>query len=122
MKTVHLILYGALGIVYLGLGAASFLLFGEGSTDPEVRHLYRELGASGVFVGLMCLWCVGNYARRRFVHSALLLFTLLFAVIHWMDWCDGLRPIGSGLVNSVPFMLLLTMSFGMKRAESKDGA
>ena len=63
-----------------------------------------------MFVGLMCFWCVAHYQGRRSVHLSLLLFSFLLAAIHWADWFEGLRPLTSGLVNSVPFVVLLLMT------------
>ena len=77
-------------------------------------HLLRELGAAIVFVGLMHLWCIRNYERRLPVHSGLLVFAALFAVIHWREWMLGAREWTSPVVNSVPLVVLAAMLPGRR--------
>ena len=69
-------------------------------------HLIREEAACFIFVGLMFFWCLLHFAGRRPVHLALLLFTAIFAGIHWADYLRDRRHLSSPLVNTVPVIIL----------------
>jgi hypothetical protein len=43
----------------------------------------------------MALWCLFRFERRRPVHLALLLFTALFAAIHWGEYFRHRRQLTS---------------------------
>jgi hypothetical protein len=38
------------------------------------------------------------------VHYAQLLFTVMFAAIHWADYFQGQRHLTSPIINSLPFL------------------
>lgn len=82
-------------------------------TTALTTHLVREQAAGGVFIGTMALWCFFRFERRRPVHLALLLFTALFAAIHWAEYVHARRTLVSPLVNSAPFVLLVLASSGL---------
>jgi len=78
-----------------------------GTVSPLIWHLVREQGSEGIFIGLMFFWCAWHFEQRRSVHFALLLLTLIFAVIHWTEYFSGRRELLSPVLNSVPFLLLV---------------
>jgi hypothetical protein len=92
------------------------------SYSPAAAHLVQEQAAGGVFIGLMALWCARHRELNRPVHLALLVFTFLFAAIHWMEFVHARRTIASPLVNSIPFLLLLasTPFRGVASPNSQD--
>ena len=103
--------------VYLLLGGLILALSVVALVRPQValhpeeataltRHLVQEQAAGGVFIGVMALWCAFHLERRRPVHLALLLFTFLFAAIHWAEYFHARRGLVSQLLNSAPFLLL----------------
>ena len=108
MRTIHIVLYWILGIATLG--AALFALIHPLGKSPEEMHLGRELAAAMVFVALMFLWCARNYEQRRAVHGALIVFAVLLALVHWLDYFHGTRPLMSGVINSVLAAVLLAMT------------
>ncbi|HET9298909.1 MAG TPA: hypothetical protein VFO11_03120 [Candidatus Polarisedimenticolaceae bacterium] len=116
--------------VYLVLGALILALSAVALVRPQVAlhpeettalttHLVREQAAGGAFIGAMALWCFFQFERRRPVHLALLLFTALFAAIHWAEYLNARRSLVSPLVNSAPFVLLAAASFGLSRRERR---
>ncbi len=107
--------------VYLVLGGVILALSAVTLVRPEVAlhpdetttvttHLVREQAAGGVFIGVMALWCFFHFDRRRPVHLGLLLFTGLFAAIHWAEYFHARRTLASPLVNSAPFVVLVLAS------------
>lgn len=110
LNTIIYAAFGALAMVY-GVGALirPHAIVPEASQFP-ISHLVREQGASGVFIGLMFMWCISNEDRRTAVHYFLTLFALLLAVIHWLDFFNGHLSWKSPLYNSVPFLILLLMA------------
>ena len=111
--TTNKIIYAVFGAVAVLYGVATLVnpavLVSEATTFP-LSHVMREEGASAIFVGLMFLWCIPNYAGRRSVHYFLMLFALLLAAIHWFDFFAGRIGWLSPLYNSVPFVVLLVMA------------
>jgi di/tricarboxylate transporter len=114
MKPINRVLYGAFGAVGVAIGVSS--LAAPGGVSPDENHLIRELGAAGIFIGLISFWCILNYAKRRGVHYALTVLAFLFAAIHWGDYFGGHRPLISPISNSVPLALLLLMIGGLRDA------
>ena len=114
MKTVNKVVYGIFGALALLYGIAALispaLVAGNSARSFPLSHLIREQGAAGVFIGLMALWCVVNYERRRSVHYFLMAFAFLLAAIHWFDYFTGHIGWMSPIYNSVPFTILLVMA------------
>ena len=108
MKKVTRVVYGIFGALAMILGALALvkpaLALPPESYSPLTAHLIREQSAGGIFIGLMALWCLFNYDDRRPVHLALVLFTALFAGIHWAEFLHGRRQLLSPILNSLPFV------------------
>jgi uncharacterized membrane protein len=104
-------IYAVIGAFSLIAGSAAVirpsLAVHRAAADPLVDHLVREQGAGFVFIGLMALWCLLRPDARRGVHLALVVFTALFAAIHWYAFAVDRRNLVSPLVNSVPVTVLL---------------
>ena len=114
-RTVYLVLGGLILLLSVLALVRPGLALHPDETTPLTTHLVREQAAGGVFIGVMALWCFFNFERRRPVHLALLLFTALFAAIHWAEYVHGRRTLASPLVNSAPFVLLLFASLELSR-------
>ena len=103
-------MYVAFGTLALLAGAAALLrptlILAPDVYSHLTAHLIREEAECFIFVGLMFLWCLFHFDQRRPVHFALLLFTAIFAGIHWADYLRDLRNLGSPLVNTVPVLIL----------------
>ena len=111
MKIVTRVVYGVFGTLTIGLGILALfqpeLALPSDSRSALTAHLIREQGAEGVFIGLMAFWCLFHFEARRSVHFALLLFTALFAAIHWAEYLDARRQLASPVLNSLPFLAFL---------------
>ena len=102
------ILYGAVSLI------APSVLHSESSRSFPLAHNLRELGAAGIFLGLMALWCSFNYERSRTVHYLLTVFTLLLAAIHWHDYLIGHLPVISPLYNTMPFLVFGSLALARR--------
>ena len=105
MKTPALTIYAVFGGFALLAGTAALIapsLVTGPDTTPLTSHLIREQAAGFIFIGLMLLWCVRNFDRRRPVHWGMVVFTALFAMIHWADYLQHHRDLVSPLVNTIP--------------------
>ncbi len=126
MKPIALAVYALIGALAVLLGVAALLMpalaLPPEAHSPLTAHLIREQGAEGVFIGLMAFWCLAHFEQRRPVHYALLLFSALFASIHWAEYFANRRHLLSPLVNSVPFLLLgATARWARGSAAAQDG-
>ena len=114
MKKTNQSIYAVFGFGAILFGVAALLfqgaLLSEAHRSFPTTHIFREEGAAAIFVGLMSLWCIFNYERRRSVHYFLIVFAVLIAAIHWFDYFAGHLPWMSPLINSVPFIVLTTMA------------
>ena len=124
MKVVARAVYGIFGTLAMGLGILALfnpaVALPSEAYSPLTAHLIREQGAQGVFIGLMAFFCLFHFDARRPVHLTLLVFTALFAVIHWAEYFQARRQISSPLVNSLPFLVFLaTTPFQRSPAEAK---
>jgi hypothetical protein len=103
-------MYAVLGSLSI-LGGVAMLaapsLLTRPTDPPIVSHLLREEAVAFIFVGLVFFWARRHFAIRRPIHLALLVFTALFAGVHWSDHFADHAPIKYALVNTVPFVLLL---------------
>lgn len=122
MKTFTLAVYALAGIGALLAGTVALVVPGlalpPDERTPLTIHLIREEAAAFVFIGMMLLWCTRNFERRRPVHLGLLVFTGLFAVIHWLGYFEDGRVSLSAIVNTVPF---LAFAVTIPRADSVAG-
>jgi uncharacterized membrane protein len=120
MRKINIVVYallGAGGILY-GAGALFFptSLASEAAQSEHLTHILREQGASAIFLGLMSFWYIAHYEHRRIVHYFLTLFALLLAGIHWIDYADGNKPIMSGLINSILFLVMSALAIPLLRS------
>lgn len=114
MSWVARAVYGTFGVLTIALGGLALikpsLALPPGESSTLAAHLVREQAAGGVFIGVMALWCAFNLERRRPVHLALLLFTALFAAIHWVEYFEDRRHLTSPILNSVPFLAFAVLT------------
>src|SRR5262245_21883516 len=97
MRVVAQATYGVFGVLAIGLSVLVLvkpvLALPAEAYSALTAHLLREQAAEGIFIGIMCFWCVLNFDRRRAVHLALTLFTALFAGIHWAEYFHARRSL-----------------------------
>ena len=110
MQVASKAIYAILGTIFIIMGLAALFVPGlalpSDARSPLTIHLVREQAAFAVFLGLMACWCVRHFEQRRFVHLALLLFSALFSVIHWVEFLNGHRHLLSPALNTLPFLAL----------------
>jgi hypothetical protein len=126
------IVYAVLGVLYVILGTGSVLLplgwLPEGLADdilagempsPFVEHLLQEFGTVVLALGLAFLWYAKRTQQSGSFHWAITFYFSLDALIHWVG-PDGL--IGSwprGLINSVPFAVMLLLGLLHQTASAR---
>lgn len=110
MKAFTLVIYAVFGALAVGAGTAALLApalaLPQEMYSPMTAHLIREQAAGFVFIGLMFFWCFRHFEQRRPVHLALLLFTGLFAAIHWADYLRDHRNVLYPVINTLPVLFL----------------
>lgn len=110
MTAFTLVIYAVFGALAVGAGTAALLVpalaLPRESYSPMTAHLVREQAAGFVLIGLMFFWCLRHFEQRRPVHLALLLFTGLFAAIHWADYLQEHRYLLSPVINTLPVLAL----------------
>ena len=110
MERIARAFYGIIGVLALAAGAAVLAapsLLARPEAPAVVSHLLREEAAAFVFIGLMCMWAFRDPAARRPIHFSLLVFTGLFAAIHWAEYFKDFRHIASPILNTIPSAVLL---------------
>ena len=104
------LVYGVLGALSLAAAVVALVrpdvALPPNLALPIARHLVREQAALFIFVGLMFFWCLRNFEQRRPVHLALLVFIVVFAGVHWLDFVSGRAGIVGPLINTIPVALI----------------
>ena len=109
----HRIVCGLLGSILVLAGTIGFLLpYGiwpsaAGDLDGETLHIAQEASAGAIAVGLLAIWCLRNYDQAQPMLFVLLAFFALISLLHWVDFIRDDRNITSGLVNTIPMLLLM---------------
>ena len=129
LSKITRIVYGLLGVLYVLLGVGSMLLptgwLPRGIADTILpgeplnafaEHLLQEFGTVVLALGLVFLWRARRKEYSRGFHWAMTFYCSLDALIHWVG-PEGL--IGSwprGIVNSIPFAVMLLVGLPQLRA------
>jgi hypothetical protein len=124
MHRLHRLVFAVFAAGMLLLGSLGLLLpFApvprlDDVRDPELLHVTQEAAAGLLALGLCAAGAALRPARSAPAHAALTVYFLLIAAVHWIDFARDLRPLTSGLVNSVPFVVLA----GLWRVRRPPGA
>lgn len=131
VKAIAGVLYGLFGAISLLIGASVLLLetgllpgvvsrgvMNAAHGDARALHIIQEFGAFLVFIGLIAFWFARHYDESRFFHWALTCAFALVALAHWFDVRGEHSMIGP-LVNSVPFLLFLSVGLLRLSSEAK---
>ena len=117
-----LFVYGLMAAAFLAAGAATLLVntrllpdalrdivlrFSHG--DLETLHIIQEYGTLLVLVGLVTLWFIWHYEQSRAFHWMATAFWAIIALVHWFDVRGPFESVVGPLVNTVPFVLFLTI-------------
>ena len=114
--------YGLLGMLFL-IAGGSVLLLGTGLLPAALRdllirlahendntlHIMQEFSSLLVFVGLITLWFTRHYEASWPFHWAMTAFWGLIALVHWFDIRGPFPSVVGPAVNSVPFVLFVTL-------------
>jgi hypothetical protein len=108
MRQLAQALYGTVGVMATLAGLVGVvrpqMILGEAAASGLPSHLAREEGAAFVFIGLVALWALGHAEERRPVHYAFVVFTALFAAIHWAGYFASGEYVQGAFVNTVPLL------------------
>ncbi len=131
LTKVVCLVYGLFGILYVLIGVGSMLLptgwlpqilqgdLAREASSPFVEHLLQEFGTVVLALGLVFLWYARGKEQNPGFHWAVTCYFALDALIHWVG-PEGL--IGSwsrGIINSIPFALMLLLGLLQLRASRR---
>jgi len=132
LKRTTRVAYWLFGILYVALGTGSMLLptgwFPHSLADhllagevlsPFGAHLMQEFGTVVLALGFVFLWCANRTQYSPSLHWAMTFYFSLDALIHWIGPAG---PIGSwprGIVNSIPFAVMLVVGLLQLTAPSR---
>jgi hypothetical protein len=122
LNTVTRVVYAFLGIFYAVVGAGAMVLpigwlpqrvtdaFLAGAMPSSyLDHLLQEFGTIALALGMVFLLSAGRTEQNRGFHWAMTFYLSLDTLIHWVG-PEGL--IGSwqrGIINSIPFSVMLVL-------------
>ncbi len=124
--------YGLFGIVYVLLGAGSMLLptgwlpqslagkllAGE-TLSSFGAHLLQEFGTVVLALGFVFLWCASREDHSRGLHWMITLYFSLDALIHWVGPGGLIGSASRGIINSIPFAVMLLLGLLQLRASAR---
>jgi hypothetical protein len=116
-----LVVGGSVLLLGTGLlpGRVRDLFYDVGGGDRSTLHLMQEYGSLLVFIGLITLWFIRNYAVSRTFHWVMTAFWGLIALVHWFDIRGPAESVVGPLVNSVPFALFVAVGLLRETARGR---
>jgi len=121
LRIIHRIIYYLFGLLLLLFSI--FSIFNKSCAEvysPNSYHLMRELGIAYLFVGLVSLWCGYRMTYSKEIRILLIVFFLLFAGFHWVEFASGNRTLTSPLLNSIPAISLTPLHFLTRKTPSVE--
>jgi hypothetical protein len=122
LSTITRVVYGLLGVIYLVIGIGALLAPAGGLPDKwagdflisEMRsdfvaHLLQEFGTVVLVVGCTFLLLARRKEVSIGIHWALTLYFLADAVIHWISPDGSMNSWSRGIINSIPFAIMLLL-------------
>ena len=124
--------YCLLGILYVLVGVGSMLLptgwlpeslagkllAGE-TLSPFGAHLLQEFGTVVLALGFVFLWCASREEYSRSLHWAITFYLSLDALIHWVGPQGLIGSWSRGIINSIPFAVMLLLGLLQLRAPGR---
>jgi hypothetical protein len=125
-------LYGIMGVVFLAAGVST-LFVNTGLLPDALRdiilhfsqnnlgmlHIIQELGTLLILVSLLTFWFLKHYEQSRAFHWAVTAYWAIMAVIHWFNVAGPNPSVVGPLVNTVPFLIFLTIGLLREATESR---
>ena len=134
IETATRVAYRLLGTLYILVGSGAVLLptawlpqaltdgFLLGETpSPFLAHVLQEFGTLMVGMGLAFLWYAGRRELSPGFHWAMTFYLALDAFIHWVGPAGPIGSWSRGIVNSIPFAVMLLLGVLRRRASRKEG-
>jgi len=132
LNKITRIVYGLLGVLYVLLGMGSILLpagwLPQGIADSILPgeplnafagHLLQEFGTVVFALGLVFLWRTWRKEYSRGFHWAMTFYCSLDALIHWVGPEGLVDSWPRGIVNSIPFVVMLLVGLLQLRASEE---
>lgn len=137
MRVIHVvtkIVYGLFGVFFVLVGG-SVLLVNTGLLPEAVRniiadfvkgdgrllHVTQEWGNAHLLLGLLTFWFIRHYDRSQAFHWAMTAYFAVDALIHWFDVSGPPESIAGPLINTIPFILFVTLGL-LRRAQPRPAA
>jgi hypothetical protein len=137
MRVIHVItkiVYGLFGVFFVLVGG-SVLLWNTGLLPVAVRnmiddyaqgdgrllHVIQEWGNAHLLLGLLTFWFIRHYDQSQAYHWAMTAYFAVDALIHWFHVAGPPESIVSPLINTVPFVLFVTLGL-LRRVPSRPAA
>jgi hypothetical protein len=131
-RILAMFVYGLMAAAFLAAGATTLLvntgLLPEALRDIVVQfsqnnlgmlHVVQELGTLLVLVGLVTVWFIVHYEQSRFFHWALTTYWAIMAIIHWFNVSGPWESVVGPLINTVPFVVFLTIGLLREATERR---
>lgn len=125
-KSISIFIYGTLGIIIFFEGCRTFFanpyvcapveVFFEGNymvylfdVTRGILHLFMDLSATLVLIGLSLLYAAFNYEKSNFVDISLFIFYSLSAYVHWVILFDGDRVVHRPFLGLIPLISIFSI-------------
>jgi hypothetical protein len=122
IPTITKVVYSLVGAFFVLVGG-SVLLFNTGllpeaarriildfaKGDGQLLHVIQEWGNAHVLVGLLTFWFVRHYEQSLAYHWAMTVYFAVDALIHWFNVAGPPESIAGPIINTVPFILFVTL-------------
>jgi hypothetical protein len=136
MRVIHAItkiVYGLFGVLFVLVGGGVLLVntgllpeagrniiltFAEG--DVRLLHVIQEWGNAHLLLGLVTFWFIRHYDRSQAYHWAMTTYFAVNALIHWFDVRGAPESIVGPLINTVPFILFVTLGMLRTRVRKEN--
>jgi hypothetical protein len=132
VPTITKVFYGLFGVFFVLVGGSVLLVntvvlpeavrnvildFAQG--DGRYLHLAQEWGNAHLLVGLLTFWFIAHYDQSRAYHWAMTAYFAVDSLIHWFNVSGPPPSLASPLINTVPFVLFVTL--GLLRGGDAKG-
>ena len=123
--------YALFGAIFVLLGTAALLsptgwlpqglsgVIVAGEIPSSFGHILQEYGAAFVALGLVFFWFAKQKELSRSLHWAITFYFALNALIHWFKPGVSASSWSSGIMNSIPFVLLLLLGLLLQRTPER---
>ena len=131
LSKITRIVYGLFGAIFTLLGTAAILtptgwlpqdlseITVAGEIPSPFGHILQEYGAAFLALGFVFFWFAKYKEQSRSFHWAMTLYFALNALIHWFKPEGSAGSWLSGIMNSIPFVLLLLLGLLQQRAPER---